>query len=77
MTASSLNHHATEYSLEHAYRLGKAASLAYGEKPEIQAETKSWSFDQFAYFYWTRRIPFLPEDMQPYASCALRPRQSG
>ena len=66
MTASNLNHHATKYSLEHAYWLGKTAKLAYADKAEIQAETKSWGFDQFAHFCGTHQMPFPLEDTQAY-----------
>src|ERR687894_2201104 len=70
MTASNLNHHATKYSLEHAYWLGKTAKLAYADKAEIQAETKSWGFDQFAHFCGTHQMPFPLEDTQAYLAAS-------
>jgi len=44
--AFAFNQHADGYSLEHAYWLGRAARLAYGDESEIRADTEKWGFDQ-------------------------------
>ena len=64
MTVSPFNHHATDYCLEHAYWLAKAAQLAYKDESAIRAETKNWGFDQCSHFCGNHQMPFPIEDTQ-------------
>jgi triacylglycerol lipase len=63
---SAFNQHVDGYSLERAYWLARAARLAYGDEPEIRADTEKWGFDQLANFCGTHQMPFLLEDTQAY-----------
>jgi hypothetical protein len=66
MVATTFDQHADKYSPAHAYWLGRAARLAYGDEAEIRRETESWGFDQLTYFCGTHQMPFPIEDTQAY-----------
>jgi triacylglycerol lipase len=68
--ASAFNQHADGHSLEHAYWLGRAARLAYGDESEIRADADKWGFDQVACFCGTHRMPFPLEDTQAYLAAS-------
>jgi triacylglycerol lipase len=65
MAAFTFNPHTTEYQLQHAYWLGKAASLAYQDEAVIRAEIAQWGFDQ-CQFFCSKHQPFLIDDTQAY-----------
>jgi triacylglycerol lipase len=69
---SAFNQQANEYSLEHAYWLGRAARLAYGDESEILADTEKWGFDQLVNFRGTHQMPFPLEDTQAYLAASDR-----
>ncbi len=66
MSIPALDLQSTEYSLAHAYWLGKAARLAYDDESDIQAETTGWGFDHFQFFYSKHQLPFPLDDTQVY-----------
>jgi triacylglycerol lipase len=66
MAAFTFNPHTTEYQLQHAYWLGKAASLAYQDEAVIRAETAQWGFDRCQFFCSKHQPPFLIDDTQAY-----------
>lgn len=70
MAVSTFDQHANEYSLEHAYWLGKAARLAYEDETEVRAETEAWGFDRFMHFCGTHQMPFPLEDTQAYLAAS-------
>jgi triacylglycerol lipase len=66
MAAFTFNPQTTEYQLQHAYWLGKAASLAYQDEAVIRAETAQWGFDRCQCFCSKHQPPFLIDDTQAY-----------
>jgi triacylglycerol lipase len=66
MAAFTFNPQTTEYQLQHAYWLGKAASLAYQDEAVIRAETAQWGFDRCQRFCSKHQPPFLIDDTQAY-----------
>ena len=66
MAAFTFNPQTTEYQLQHAYCLGKAASLAYQDEAVIRAETAQWGFDRCQFFCSKHQPPFLIDDTQAY-----------
>lgn len=53
MTVPQLDHTVTDYRLEHAYWLAKAAELAYADEDESRSTTSGWGFDRFRFFHGT------------------------
>lgn len=51
MTVPELDHTVTDYRLEHAYWLAKAAELAYADEDEIRSTTSGWRFGRFRFFH--------------------------
>ncbi|MGH3870252.1 MAG: lipase family protein [Pseudonocardiaceae bacterium] len=70
MATSAFNHHADEYSLEHAHWLGKAARLAYKDETEIRTETEAWGFDRLTHFCGTHQMPFPLQDTQAFLAAS-------
>ncbi|HZS08025.1 MAG TPA: lipase family protein [Blastocatellia bacterium] len=66
MPTFTFNPQTTEYQPQHAYWLGKAASLAYRDEAVIRAETAAWGFDRFQFYYSKHKPPFLIDDTQAY-----------
>ncbi|MFI1256568.1 lipase family protein [Streptomyces netropsis] len=66
MSAPVIDHHATGYSLPHAYAMARAAELAYHGREDIERQAAEWGFDRVRH-HWTRFTPPFPlEDTQAY-----------
>ncbi|WP_190107889.1 lipase family protein [Streptomyces cinnamoneus] len=66
MPVPALDHHATEYSLQHAYWLARAAALAYEDEAAIEQEAKRWGFGRVRHHLTRFTPPFPLEDTQAY-----------
>ncbi|GHG61123.1 lipase family protein [Streptomyces griseocarneus] len=66
MPAPAIDHHATDYSLAHAYWLARAAELAYHDEGAIEREAKSWGFGRVRHHHTRFTPPFPLEDTQAY-----------
>lgn len=68
MPTTQLDHTTTEFSLEHAYWLAKAAELAYADEAKIRAETDNWGFDRCEYIHADLGPSFPIEDTQAFVA---------
>ncbi|MCI2417953.1 lipase family protein [Saccharopolyspora sp. K220] len=71
-TLSELDHTVTDYQLQHAYWLAKAAKLAYAEEPTIRETTMEWGFDRCEYFHGELDASFPISDTQGFAAGSER-----
>ncbi|MGI5525868.1 lipase family protein [Streptomyces syringium] len=63
---AAIDHHATGYSLQHAYWMAQAADLAYKDKATIERQAGQWGFDQVRHHESRFTPPFPLEDTQAY-----------
>ncbi|MBD0424720.1 lipase family protein [Streptomyces sp. TRM S81-3] len=63
---STIDHHATGYSLSHAYWMAQAADLAYKDQDTIERSARKWGFDEVRHHHTRFTPPFPLEDTQAY-----------
>ncbi|MFJ8673159.1 lipase family protein [Streptomyces sp. NPDC093589] len=66
MPVTALDHHATGYSLGHAYWLARASELAYQNEDAVQRQAREWGFDRVRHHRTTFQPPFPLQDTQAY-----------
>jgi predicted lipase len=67
-----IDHHATGYSLQHAYCLARAAALAYKDRPAIEQQASAWGFDRVHHHETRFTPPFPLQDTQAYTMASDR-----
>ncbi|MFG2138364.1 lipase family protein [Streptomyces sp. NPDC048650] len=72
MTAPTIDHHATGYSLGHALCMAHAAGLAYKDESTIESTAREWGFDRVRHHHTRFRPPFPLEDTQAYTIAGER-----
>ncbi|MEV0697075.1 lipase family protein [Saccharopolyspora sp. NPDC050389] len=68
MAVLEFDHEVTDYRLQHAYWLARAAKLAYDDEATIREATKEWGFDRCEYFHAELDGSFPIEDTQAFAA---------
>lgn len=63
---STIDHHATGYSLAHAYCLARLADLAYKTEPVIEEMAQEWGFDRVRHHHTRFTPPFPLQDTQAF-----------
>ncbi|MFF1689240.1 MULTISPECIES: Mbeg1-like protein [unclassified Streptomyces] len=63
---STIDHHATGYSLAHAYSLAQLADLAYKSEPVIEETAQQWGFDRVRHHHTRFTPPFPLQDTQAF-----------
>ncbi|MFF1736474.1 lipase family protein [Streptomyces sp. NPDC058247] len=63
---STIDHHATGYSLAHAHSLAQLADLAYKSEPVIEETARQWGFDRVRHHHTRFTPPFPLQDTQAF-----------
>lgn len=63
---SAIDHHATGYSLAHAYWLAQASDLAYKDEASIERVARDWGFDRVRHHRTRFTPPFPLTDTQAF-----------
>jgi triacylglycerol lipase len=72
MPVKTLDHGATEYSVQQAYWMAEAADLAYQSPETIEETAREWGFDRVQHHETTFRPPFPLEDTQAFTAACDR-----
>ncbi len=68
MPVPPIDHHATGYSLTHAYWLARASDLAYKDEATIERQLREWGFDRVRHHHTMFTPPFPLQDTQAYTA---------
>ncbi|MBZ4322134.1 lipase family protein [Streptomyces huiliensis] len=63
---STLDRHATECDLNHAYWLARASDLAYKDEATIEEQARKWGFDRIRHHHTRFTPPFPLQDTQAF-----------